>query len=117
MKKLDAKFKLWLNTKKGQGALGDGKWKLLKTIENKGSLAEACSSLRISYRKAWGDIRKMEDALNIILVEKHRGGNKGGTSSLTAHGKKLVKAYSNFHNETEKAVKKAYNRHIVSLIK
>ena len=73
MKKLDAKFKLWLDTAEGQGALGDGKWQLLKTIEKKKSLVAACNSLHISYRKAWGDIKKLQDALDIAIVEKHRG--------------------------------------------
>lgn len=115
MKKLKAKFKLWLDTADGEGALGDGKWQLLKTIEKKGSLAAACNSLRISYRKAWGDIKKVQDALDITIVEKHRGGKNGGSSGLTEDGKELVRAYTKFHKEVEKALEKAFKKHIRKL--
>ncbi len=115
MKKLDAKFKLWLDTADGEGALGDGKWQLLKTIEKKGSLVAACESLHISYRKAWGDIKKLQDALDITIVEKHRGGKNGGSSGLTEDGKELVSSYTKFHNEVEKALEKAFKKHIRKL--
>lgn len=117
MTKLKAKFKLWLATKDGKGSLGDGKWQLLKAIEAKGSLAAACKQLKISYRKAWGGLKKLEDALKVNLVEKHRGGNKGGASSLTGEGKQWVKSYTRFRDRIEKAMIKAYDKHIKKLEK
>ncbi len=112
MKKLRAKFKLWLSTRDIEGVFGDGKWRLLKAIESTGSLAKASELLRISYRKAWGDLKKAQDALNVPLVEKHRGGILGGQTALTKQGKKWVKAYTRFHSDIEKAVDKAYEKHI-----
>jgi molybdate transport system regulatory protein len=112
VKKLRAKFKLWLSTRDIEGVFGDGKWRLLKAIESTGSLAEASESLRISYRKAWGDLKKAQEALNESLVEKHRGGIQGGQSALTKQGKKWLKAYTRFHSDIEKAVDKAYEKHI-----
>lgn len=112
MKKLRAKFKLWLSTRDIEGVFGDGKWRLLKAIESTGSLTEASESLRISYRKAWGDLKKAQEALKEPLVEKHRGGTQGGQSTLTEQGKKWLKAYTGFHNDIEKAVDKAYEKHI-----
>ena len=64
MKKLRARFKLWLSTKDVEGVFGDGKWRLLKSIDAEGSLKAASESLRISYRKAWGDLKKAQDALD-----------------------------------------------------
>ena len=116
MKKLRAKFKLWLSTRDIEGVFGDGKWRLLKAIERTGSLAEASESLRISYRKAWGDLKKAQEALNEPLVEKHRGGIQGGQSALTEQGKKWVKAYTRFRNDIEKAIEKAYQKHITELL-
>jgi molybdate transport system regulatory protein len=115
MKRLSARFKVWLDTSDGKGVLGDGKWTLLKAIEKKKSLTAACEFLKISYRKAWGDIRKMEKILGISLVEKHRGGFEGGKSCLTREGKELVRAYTGFHNEIERAIRKAYIKHIKKL--
>lgn len=116
MKKLRARFKLWLSTRDIEGVFGDGKWRLLKAIENTGSLTSASESLRISYRKAWGDLKKAQDALNIALVEKQRGGIRGGQTALTEQGKKWVKAYTRFRDDIEKAVEKAYKKHIRKLV-
>ncbi|UCG56051.1 MAG: LysR family transcriptional regulator [Phycisphaerales bacterium] len=113
---LRAKFKLWLNSRHVEGAFGDGKWRLLKAIDGENSLKVASETLGISYRKAWGDLKKAQEALNVTLVEKQRGGRLGGQTVLTEHGKKWVKAYARFRGDVEKAVDKAYERHIGGLI-
>jgi len=117
VKKLKAKFKLWLSSKDVEGVFGDGKWRLLKAIDEEGSLNAASRSLQISYRKAWGDLKKAQDALGVKLVEKQRGGVMGGKTTLTSQGKKWVKAYMRFRRDIEKTVKKSYERHIAGLIK
>ena len=115
MKKMRAKFKLWLSTKDVEGVFGDGKWRLLKAIKTEGSLKAASVALSISYRKAWGDLKKAQDALNIVLVEKQRGGKMGGRTALTDQGKKWVKAYTRFRGDIEKTVEKAYKKYIEEL--
>lgn len=115
MKKLNARFKLWLNTKELEGVFGDGKWRLLRSIETKGSLKAAAESLHISYRKAWGDLEKAQNALGVRLVEKQRGGNMGGRTSLTTEGKKWVRAYTRFRGDIERAMEKAYKKYIGEL--
>jgi len=115
MKKIRVRFKLWLSTPAAEGVFGDGKWRLLKAIEERGSLSAASNALGISYRKAWGDLNKAEKTLNLALVDKKRGGNHGGRTGLTPQGKEWVKAYDRFRAQIEKAVERAYNRHIVEL--
>ncbi len=117
MKKLRVRFKLWLSSKNVEGIFGDGKWRLLKAIENTGSLSAASASLRISYRKAWGDLNKAQNALNVALVQKQRGGILGGKTILTGEGKEWVKAYTKFRSEIEKAAEKAFKKHMEKLIK
>jgi len=117
MKELKPRFKLWLSTRDAEGVFGDGKWRLLRSIETKESLKAASESLRISYRKAWGDLKKAEECLNTALVEKQRGGNMGGQTSLTDQGKKWVEAYAKFRGDIEKAVEKAYKKHIKEFVK
>ena len=114
---LRARFKLWLSTKDVEGVFGDGKWRLLKAIDAEKSLKAASESLHISYRKAWGDLKKAQDALHITLVEKQRGGSMGGRTALTGQGKRWVGAYTRFRSDIEKAVEKAYEKHIKELIK
>ncbi|NIP22759.1 MAG: LysR family transcriptional regulator [Phycisphaerae bacterium] len=117
MKQLKTKFKLWLSSEEAEGVFGDGKWRMLKGIDNEGSLRAASQSLHISYRKAWGDLRKAEECLNVPLVEKRRGGIQGGQTALTEQGKKWVKAYTRFRGDIEKAAEKAYEEHIKELLK
>jgi len=115
MKKLRARFKLWLSSKDIEGVFGDGKWRLLKAVESERSLKAASKLLGISYRKAWGDISKAERCLNIALLEKKRGGSAGGGSGLTEQGRKWVKAYTRFRGDIEKAAEKAFEKHIREL--
>ena len=117
MKRLKARCKLWLSSKDVEGVFGDGKWRLLQAIDRTGSLSAASESLRISYRKAWGYPKKAQDALNVALVEKQRGGNRGGRTVLTKEGKMLVKAYSKFRTDVEKALGKSYEKRFEGLLK
>jgi molybdate transport system regulatory protein len=117
MKRIRARCKLWLSSKDVEGVFGDGKWRLLEAIGRTGSLSAASESLRISYRKAWGDLNKAQDTLNVALVEKQRGGSMGGRTILTGEGKKWVKAYAKFRADVEKAVGKAYEKRIEELLK
>jgi molybdate transport repressor ModE-like protein len=117
MKQLRTKFKLWLSSEDAEGVFGDGKWRLLKKIDAKGSLKAASQSLHISYRKAWGDLKKTQQYLDLPLVEKQRGGVKGGRTALTEQGKKWVEAYTRFRSDIEKATEKAYEKHIRELVK
>lgn len=116
MNVIRARFKLWLSTKDAEGIFGDGKWRLLQTIDQTGSLSAASGLLKISYRKAWGDLKKAQDNLNVTLVEKQRGGRTGGKTVLTDEGRKLVRAYTKFHADIEKQIEKAYEQHIKKLI-
>ncbi|MHC4286540.1 MAG: winged helix-turn-helix domain-containing protein [Planctomycetota bacterium] len=113
----ETKFKLWLSTEDAEGVFGDGKWRLLKKIDAKGSLRAASQSLHISYRKAWGDLKKTQQYLDVPLVEKQRGGIQGGETTLTEQGKKWVTAYTGFRTDIERAIEKAYEKHIKELVK
>jgi molybdate transport system regulatory protein len=115
VKKLSVRFKLWLNCPEAEGVFGDGKWRLLKAIDEKGSLSAASDALGISYRKAWGDLNKAEQGLDVALVEKKRGGSRGGRTGLTAAGRRWVAAYQRFRAEIENAAQKAYARHMKGL--
>lgn len=114
-KKLEPKFKIWLSTPDKQNSFGDGKWQLLKEIDATGSLQSACKNLEISYRKAWGDLKKAESSLNLALVERKRGGAKGGKTELTCQGKEWLKAYEQFHKQIEKSAQKAYKKYFENL--
>ena len=72
----------------------------------------ATEALGITYRKTWGDLKKVEKKLGFNLLEKTRGGKEGGQTVLTEKGKKLVLAFSHFHQNIEKDMKRAFDSFI-----
>ena len=106
---LKPKFKLWLSTDDSEGVFGDGKCRLLEAVGACGSLRLASERLGISYRKAWGDLKKSENILGIRLVEKKRGGRSGGGTMLTEAGVRWIAAYGTFRCELESRARDAFD--------
>lgn len=111
--KLD--YKIWLADADGNGILGDGKWRMLKLIGEKGSLKAACDELGYTYRRTWGNIKKIEDFFGFPLLEKHRGGAEGGSMNLTEEGKLLVKAFNKFHSNADAMIQKGFQDFIIDI--
>ncbi len=101
-------YKLWLSSITGEGIIEEDRYELLKLIAKKGSLSAAASAMGISYRKAWGDLKKAEELLGYELTIKKRGGASGGESLLTDKAVKLLEAYKALHARMDDAVEKAY---------
>jgi molybdate transport system regulatory protein len=99
-------YKLWITNEDDDPILGDGRILLLKEIHQTGSIVAASAKLGVSYRKAWGDIREAEMSLGFSLVDKHRGGESGGTSSLTVEGIRLVELWEEMKAGVEKETEK-----------
>ncbi len=116
-KRLCPRFKLWISSEEAEGVFGDGKWRLLEAIERHGSLNAARRSLAISYRKAWGDLKKAERCLGQSFVERHRGGAGGGETILTEAGRMWLEAYSKFRSDVERTVSKAFGARIEPLLR
>ncbi|HOP05093.1 MAG TPA: LysR family transcriptional regulator [Tenuifilaceae bacterium] len=90
------KHKVWLENINGEDIVGGGKFDLLLSIDETQCITASAENLGISYRKAWGNIREIEQRLGFPVVEKHRGGKEGGKTVLNAEGKKLIDAYREF---------------------
>jgi molybdate transport system regulatory protein len=67
--------------------------RLLRMISETGSLTEASRQLGISYRNAWGRIRKVESITGTKMLETSSGGAAGGGSKLTPEGMALFKEF------------------------
>lgn len=95
---LRLQYKIWFTDENEKGIFGDGKWKILKAIDETGSLTSACEKLGITYRRTWNDLKSIEKKLGFSLLEKTRGGAEGGSTVLTQEGIKLIHAFDDFHN-------------------
>jgi molybdate transport system regulatory protein len=89
MEGVKPKLKLWLE-KDGQLVFSDYRAGLLRLIQQTGSLAEAAQQTGLSYRRAWGKIREIEENLGEPLVESARGGAGGGRTRLTQRGEQML---------------------------
>lgn len=94
-------YKIWFTDDNDKGILGDGKYKILKAIDESGSLMSACENLGITYRRTWNDLKSIEKQLGFPLLEKTRGGADGGSTILTPEGNKLIRAFDDFHEKMD----------------
>jgi molybdate transport system regulatory protein len=115
---ISPRVKLFLSSTLVDGAFGGGKWRLLKAIEEEGSLQRAAASLGRSYRKAWGDIKRAEEGLGRALVARTRGGSHGGgTTCLTEFGKQLLEAWDEYHTAVRRDATQHYKHILEPIIK
>ncbi|HSL93142.1 MAG TPA: LysR family transcriptional regulator [Bacillota bacterium] len=85
-----ARFRLWIEDGEGNQLFGEGLQCLLKEIQRTGSLRGGAESMGMSYRHAWGKIRKAEERLGYEIVHRQSGGSGGGNSGITSDGQSLL---------------------------
>jgi molybdate transport repressor ModE-like protein len=98
------KYNVWLETRGEDVVVSAEGLDLLSQVEKVESIVTAARNMKISYRKAWGLLREVEDFLGFKLIEKHRGGASGGRTLLTNEGLALVKAYRDLNSEVDVAL-------------
>ena len=87
---------------------GEGPAKLLRAIEEHGSLRTAALSMDMAYTKAIKLIKNAETALGFALTIRSTGGKKGGGSQLTPEGKEWLTRYENYRNACIQANQQLY---------
>jgi molybdate transport system regulatory protein len=91
---LKPNYKLWFETD-GEYIFGPGACAILIAVLEEGTLTKGAEKLGMSYRYAWGVIRKIEKKLGTRLVETYKGGKVGGGGArVNEQGLRLIKAYS-----------------------
>jgi len=95
---------LWLETPQGV-YFGLGRALLLDKIDRYGSLQKAADSLGMSYRAAWGKIRKTEEILGIKLIAP--GSCKREGYRLTEQGREVMEKFAIWFETVEQEALKA----------
>jgi len=85
---LRVRFKVWLE-KDGKPIISEGKYRLLREIERTGSIKRASENLGLTYKRAFSQLKGMEERLGKKVLERRRG--KGAV--LTEEGKRLLEEY------------------------
>jgi molybdate transport repressor ModE-like protein len=104
---MEPRLKLWLE-QDGKIALSEYRVRLLMHVRDTGSLAQAASLMHLSYRRAWGKVKELEENLGLSLVESEAGGAGGGHTRLTREGELLVRRYEEFHDRMQRALEREF---------
>src|SRR5512137_1629675 len=87
---MEIRAKFWIENK-GEVVLGGGKTALLLAVDRLGSIQRAADEFGMSYRHAWGAIKKIEKRAGFKIVETKLGGKDGGGAQLTPKGREFIK--------------------------
>ena len=79
--------------------LGIGRALLLEKIEEHGSLRQAATEMKMSYRAAWGKLKAAEESIGKPLVQKVKG--KGQRYELTPVGRQLARQFMQLQHDVE----------------
>ena len=83
---------LWIE-KEGKRFFGPGPVELLELIADTGSISQAAKKMKLSYKKAWEMVNKLNAQTIAPVVIVQIGGEKGGGSILTEEARQLIKYY------------------------
>ncbi len=100
--------KYWLESEDGRYLMGPRTLRLLRAIEETGSLKAAAKAAGFSYRAAWARLREVEAALGFPLAVSQSGGEGGGGTRLTEKGKDFLVRYQRFLEAAEAGVRRAF---------
>ena len=112
LKNMNVKLKLWIE-KDNEAVFGDGRYELLNLIEKTGSMNKAAKELKMSYRKAWGDVKLMEERLSVKLVETRSGGKGGGGANLTPAARELLEKYGSFRSDLDEIINNRFKEYFL----
>lgn len=99
-----SKLILRITLRPGQ-VIGPGKIRLLELIRETGSISAAGRAMRMSYRRAWLHVDKLNRSFRGPVVSASPGGSRGGGTRLTPLGETIVAQYRAMETEAEAAVK------------
>jgi molybdate transport system regulatory protein len=111
---VEIKAKFWIENA-GEVVLGDGKTDLLLTVDRMGSIQRAAEELGMSYRHAWGVIKKIEQRAGFKLLETKLGRKDGG-AHLTPKGREFIGKVDCLLKNLQAIVKERFSQELEGLL-
>lgn len=90
---------------------GEGPYRLLRGIEDKGSLRATAIDMGMSYTKALKLINNAEAELGFKFITRVTGGKSGGGSCLTKEGKEWLDKYEKYRDACYKENERLYHEY------
>ncbi|MDL2253097.1 LysR family transcriptional regulator [Ruminococcaceae bacterium OttesenSCG-928-I18] len=92
---------------------GPGPYRLLRLIEQTGSLRMACTQMGLSYSKGWKTVENIEKQFGYKVLFRTRGGQEHGRSELTKNGRWLLEKYAAYQNDLSIEMYRLYLKHFL----
>lgn len=90
---------------------GEGPYRLLRGVEEKGSLRAAAMEMGMSYTKALKLVNHAEKELGFAFITRVVGGKSGGGSCLTKEGQEWMAKYEQYRNACLKENERIYREY------
>lgn len=103
------KSRIWIEVD-DKVLIGEGRVRLLKAIEQTGSLSKGAKTLGMSYKKAWTLIDAINKSAKNPVIVSSIGGKDGGGTRLTPHGKALIIAFDKINKNCWKYLDKQLSK-------
>lgn len=87
---------------------------LLYLLADTGNMRISCAYSGIAHSKAWDMINRLEQNLGYSVVERHRGGKSGGSTTLTPRGEEFLAAYHDFEQSVHQYAQNAFQKRFIS---
>jgi molybdate transport system regulatory protein len=92
--------------KDGQYVLGPGKIQLLRLVEESGSLRRAARAMGMSYRWAWGRIRKAEEAIGVPMLQQGED-SASRAKTLSRDAREIIEWFARTEAELAEVLRRA----------
>ena len=103
-KDLKPNYKLWFEGN-GEYIFGPGACAILQAIHEEGTITKGAEKLGMSYRYAWGVIKKIEKKLGEPVVETFKGGTIGGGGArVTKLGLHLIESFTVLNSKFKEVI-------------
>ena len=100
--------RIQLYNENGEKFFGEGPCRLLRLVEETGSLRCAAASMEMAYSKALKLVKQAEEALGFPLTQRSVGGRDGGGSTLTPEGREFLHKYEAYRDACVQANRELY---------
>ena len=95
----------------GEKFFGEGPRRLLRLVEETGSLRCAAATMEMAYSKALKLVKQAEEVLGFPLTQRSVGGKDGGGSTLTPEGRRFLLQYEAYRDACVQANRELFARY------
>ncbi len=112
---MEIKAKFWIENK-GEVVSGVGKIALLRAVDQLGSIQKAADQFGMSYRHAWGAIKKIEKRAGFKIINTKLGGREEERTHITPKGKVFIQEMDSLLNDLRNMVENRFKKKSFSSI-